>query len=418
MKKILSMALMLLLSITILAACGNKEKEGKEAADHGQTGTNQETPSDQEVPANVPQDLDEVVVSVGDSKINKREANIYLYSTKINVENMGLGSTIWVNEIQEGKTFEQMQLEQLKNTLTYIAVMKEEAKQHNISLSQEEKDALKANTPMILASFPQAINDYYGFNEDQFNNFFESQELVQKTFEFLMKDYEVNQADLKERYEADQTYQKLMEIGKDHYFDRVRARHILISTLDENNQPLAEDKKAEAKKKAEDILAKAKAGEDFAQLAKTYTEDPGSKDNGGEYIFGYGQMVPEFEKTAFELNPGQISDLVETTYGYHIIKLEEKIASTTEDIQRAAELEGQLIADYESQLKSEAFQTEFEEKIKSKYEVKFNDPVFDTLSLSYTVPVSEEENAEPTPYSQADKEEENNQEENKPENKQ
>ena len=78
-------------------------------------------------------------------------------------------------------------------------------------------------------------------------------------------------------------------------------------------------------KQMEDILKRARSGEDFAKLAKEYSEDPGSKDNGGEYIFPRGQMVPEFEAAAFSLNTNQISDIVTTQYGYHIIKLSEKI---------------------------------------------------------------------------------------------
>jgi parvulin-like peptidyl-prolyl isomerase len=125
-------------------------------------------------------------------------------------------------------------------------------------------------------------------------------------------------------------------------FDEVRVRHILVSTQpkpeaeDESDKETkdAKDKKTpetkaltkeEARKKSEVLLARARKGEDFAKLASENSDDPGSKDKGGEYdFFGHGKMVPEFEKAAFALKPGEISDLVETQFGFHIIKLEER----------------------------------------------------------------------------------------------
>ena len=71
------------------------------------------------------------------------------------------------------------------------------------------------------------------------------------------------------------------------------------------------------------ILAKAKAGEDFSELAKNYSEDPSAKQGGDLGFLKRGEILPEFEMKAFSLNPGEISDLVQTSLGYHIIKLEE-----------------------------------------------------------------------------------------------
>lgn len=103
--------------------------------------------------------------------------------------------------------------------------------------------------------------------------------------------------------------------------ERVRASHILIATA-ENADAAA---KAQAKTKAGQILKDLKAGKDFAALARQHSQDPGSAVNGGDLgFFAQGQMVGPFNDVAFSLKPGATSDLVETQFGYHIIRVAEK----------------------------------------------------------------------------------------------
>jgi peptidyl-prolyl cis-trans isomerase D len=126
--------------------------------------------------------------------------------------------------------------------------------------------------------------------------------------------------------------------------EQVRASHILLKTEGKDD--------ATVKKAAEDILKKVKAGGDFAALAKQYSEDEGSKANGGDLDYnGRGVMYKEFEDAAWALKPGEISGLVKTQAGYHIIKMVDKKAAVTKTI---ADVRPQL----EDQVKLEKAQAE------------------------------------------------------------
>ena len=127
---------------------------------------------------------------------------------------------------------------------------------------------------------------------------------------------------------TDQDLQAYYDQHRDEYRvpEQVKVSHILIKTP----LPAAgakEDEKgvADARAKAEGVLKEVKAGGDFAKLAEKYSDDPGSAKSGGELGWiGRGRTVPEFEKAAFSLGKGQTSDLVKSSYGFHIIHVEDK----------------------------------------------------------------------------------------------
>ena len=125
------------------------------------------------------------------------------------------------------------------------------------------------------------------------------------------------------------------------------VRHILLMT-----QGKSDSEKAEIRKKMEMILNKARKGADFAKLANEYSEDPGSNKNGGLYEnFGKGHMVKPFEDAAFSVPIGGISDIVETEYGYHILKVVDRKKET----KPLSEVHDQLKRQLEQQKKNEAY---------------------------------------------------------------
>lgn len=136
---------------------------------------------------------------------------------------------------------------------------------------------------------------------------------------------DVTEDDIKSYYK---THQEEFEVP-----EMIRVRHILIRNPMSKSD--STDDKNKRKEKAEEVLKKIKAGEDFAGLASEYSEDQGSKEKGGDLgLITKGMMAPELEKVAFSLKPGEVSDIIETRYGFHIIKVEEKRESFIEPYEK------------------------------------------------------------------------------------
>jgi len=124
--------------------------------------------------------------------------------------------------------------------------------------------------------------------------------------------------------------------------EQVKVSHILIKTpLPGPDGKVDEKGVAEAQRRAEDLLKQLKSGAKLEDLAKKYSEDPGSAKQGGSLGWiGKGQTVPEFEKTAFSLPKGQTSDLVKSGYGFHIIRVDDKQEAHTKSLDEVkAEIE-------------------------------------------------------------------------------
>jgi peptidyl-prolyl cis-trans isomerase C len=151
----------------------------------------------------------------------------------------------------------------------------------------------------------------------------------------------------------------------------VHARHILLMTMDPvTRQPLPTNTVAAKRKQIDDLRKRILAGEDFATLAKEYSEDPGSKDNGGELpLFARGQMVPEFESAAFALDTNEVSEVVTTQFGYHLIKVLERTPAKKIDF-ATAETE---IKDGLAQLKIRKLAPDYIKKLRADQQVEILD---------------------------------------------
>ncbi len=194
--------------------------------------------------------------------------------------------------------------------------------------SEALKMDLKDRDKMVQSGYEEVLNRFG--SEAAFK-----ESLTQRgvTREWFMKELEQQvliQALVKEKVRdqviiSDEQALEFYDKQKDKFVDKekVHASHILIRV----ESDASDDDKAKARQRIESIRERALKGEDFNDLAAENSEDPSAKSNRGDLgFFPRGVMVPEFEKTAFELEPGKVSDVVETPFGYHIIKVAERQA--------------------------------------------------------------------------------------------
>lgn len=226
---------------------------------------------------------------------------IFAQSMGLSVEQVEQSWNTALGDVSLGKYVVDMTTE----NISIIKAAKTNAKQKKIELTDEE---LK-NIDNQLASFKAEL----GNDEEVFKTVLDLIGTTEKDIEQYLNDISI----------MDKLYAKYSdELGMDEkqiksYLDKnyIQAQHVLIST-----QGLSDKEKAQKKELAQQVYEFARQGMDFEKLIETYGEDPGMEYSPEGYLFTKGEMVKEFEDIAFNLKVGKISGVVETQYGYHIIK--------------------------------------------------------------------------------------------------
>lgn len=195
--------------------------------------------------------------------------------------------------------------------MTTTEVLYLEGKAENIEVTEEE---IQNEYDSLMTS----IESTFKMTKDEYIETFKtSEEYIKADLEkeLIAVKYIGQASDVSDK-EAKNYYDK----NKDEFL-QTRASHILIQNRDDEGKEVSEEQKAANKEKAQGILDRIKAGEDFAILAKEYSQDVSATKGGDLDFFGKGEMVEPFENAAFALKVGEVSpELVETDYGYHIIK--------------------------------------------------------------------------------------------------
>lgn len=221
-------------------------------------------------------------------------------------------------------------------------LVRQEAERLGIRLSQEtlgERLQQVRGQFRTEAEFQQALAQE-GLDAGTLRERIRERLVLEQIQERLNADVQVTEADVRRAY------------GNGSRFEEIRVRHILFAIQGTNE--------AAALKEARGALAQLRAGADFAVLAKRLSDDPGTKDKGGD--LGYvtrGRFVPEFEQAAFRLGKGKLSEPVRTQFGFHVIRVDDRRTKTFEQAR------GELTRELTQQRREAAFRDYIQERVKA-----------------------------------------------------
>lgn len=265
-------------------------------------------------------DNNTIVAKVSGEEIKKEEFNKMFNVFKAQYEQQ-FGTEVWEQEL-EGRKFGDVAREKLLDMLIDEKLQLHKAAEIGIVATDDEVNSQIENAKKYFDS------------EEKFNEFLKGQSIDLEYFKgSVRKELVINKLTDKLTEKVAVTDEEIKAYYDTHQdeFVSVKASHILLETKEE----------------AEKMLQKVKAGESFAELAKQNSKDPSAKENsGGLDYFRHGDMVEPFEKAAFALKPGEISDIVQTDFGFHIIKVEDRKLDKFEDVKE--QLKGKLLYDKKS----------------------------------------------------------------------
>ena len=300
MKKWISIVVAIVLTLGMLAACSNKDK----------------------APDLTGVDRKEVIVATRDDvAVNLMQYSYFFNQTKVRVEEQMLmnGSVteeslvaFW-NSAGEGGVSMLAQLqEQAFIDSIQCEILYDMANTSGEVLSQQEIDDINASLDEWIAGMGETTEgidamflESYGVTMEDFRVMSLKIELINKYVDTLVLNADVSEQEIMDAYNADPSL-----------YEKVRVRHVLVMC----DTSMTEKEQQAAKEKAEGLLEELKNGADIGELAALHSEDPGSQNNNGEYVFGRGTMVEPFEEWSFSAAVGD-QGIVQTSYGYHVMEM-------------------------------------------------------------------------------------------------
>lgn len=315
-KRIAGAFLAVSMAAALVAGCGKSgetESESQSSTSESEAGSTS-TPVAEAGTALTKVDPKAVAAKIGDDvEIPASEMFYVYYVLKQELEMTGV--TDWGKELTAGYTYADYLKQMVESQVVTFEYLGSMTDKYKAELTKEEEEAADEEVKKFLDNVSDEEKEAYGFNEENIRAMYDKTYLTNKVYEAVQKDAEES---LTEEELADCKFKEI--------------QHILISTQQDTSSSAEsgeteetvdeESYKAEQKAKAEDVLKKVKDGGDFEKLAEEYTADSGVTyylNEKGQTPDG-AQMVDAFYKAANELKEGEVSGLVETEYGYHIIK--------------------------------------------------------------------------------------------------
>lgn len=332
MKRTIALLLSLLLSLGLLSACG-----GAQTAENP---VSAESPAANETPAPAPApdvttavdpararfarafeklDPSDEVLRINGSAVRWREYYYWLHSIVQTIEAY-YGQIVDFNAPfdldAEGRSYAEHIRFYAANSVAQYRALETLCEQWGAALSDESRQTLESQ-------WERDVNDYAGGDEAGFLEMLEGDFIDRELYEYLNYCAYLYVDAFAARYgENGEKCSDELALAYAAENDYVRVKHLLFSTLDDARQPLPEEEIAEKRAAAEEALRQLQAAEDKEAAIDSLmerSEDPGSLLYTDGYTFGRGKMVPEFEETAYALAEGELSGIVETSYGYHIL---------------------------------------------------------------------------------------------------
>ena len=324
----------LLLVFTVLASAGACHKAAETASNSATQAASSATPAKPEPPKPFPPQLPDVLARVNGQDVKKSDFDML-------VRNMELG--------QQGPIPADRRDEMLRSVLDRLityTVLQQEAKARNITATDAEVDE---RMKLMRAQFPNPE----GFKKALADrNMSEDRLRADARVEIVIgKMLEGEAASLAAATDADARafYEKNPDKFKQD--EAIRASHILLLVDEKADEATRKKTRTEIDR----ILKRARGGEDFASLAKAHSQDGSAAQGGDLDFFTRGRMVPPFEKAAFALKPGEISDVVTTQFGYHIIKLTDRRPPSTVPLEKVNAQVKQFLTQQKKKERVDAF---------------------------------------------------------------